>query len=224
MKVSVIVPTLNEADNIVTTLAPLQPWRQQGHEVVIADGGSQDETKALAHPLADQLIHAPRGRANQMNAGASASRGELLLFLHADTRLPAGALPAMLRAMETASWGRFDVRLSGSHPLLRMIEFMMNLRSRITAIATGDQAIFIHRALFERIGGFPELALMEDIAMSRELKRHGRPCCIRERVITSSRRWENNGILKTVWLMWNLRLAYFLGADPRRLAHRYRNE
>ncbi len=224
MKVSVIVPTLNEADNIVATLAPLQPWRQQGHEVIIADGGSQDETRTLASPLADQLIHAPRGRANQMNAGASASRGELLLFLHADTRLPAGALPAMLRAMETASWGRFDVRLSGSHPLLRMVEFMMNLRSRITAIATGDQAIFIHRALFERIGGFPELALMEDIAMSRELKHHGRPCCIRERVITSSRRWENNGILKTVWLMWNLRLAYFLGADPRRLAHRYRGK
>ena len=224
MKVSIIVPTLNEADTIVATLAPLQPWRQQGDEVIIADGGSQDETTALAHSLADRIIDAPRGRARQMNAGAGASRGELLLFLHADTRLPADALQTMVRAMETASWGRFDVCLSGTHPLLRMVEFMMNLRSRVTGIATGDQAIFIHRTLFERVGGFPELALMEDIAMSRELKRHGRPCCIRARVITSSRRWENNGILKTIWLMWNLRLAYFLGADPQRLAHRYRGK
>lgn len=223
MKLSIIIPTLDEADVIAATLTPLQALRRAGHEVVLADGGSRDATTTLAAPLVDKLLNVPRGRARQMNAGAGAAAGDWLLFLHADTLLPAHVDEIMADALAHARrrWGRFDVRLSGAQPTLRVIEATMNLRSRVTGIATGDQAIFVERALFVRVGGFPELALMEDIALSRMLKRHGPPLCLRARVVTSSRRWESRGILPTVLLMWRLRLAYFFGADPQRLVRRY---
>ncbi len=221
--ISIIIPVLNEAAGISAALQGLQPLRQAGHEIIVADGGSQDGTAALAAPLCDQLIHAPRGRARQMNAGAAAASGAVLLFLHADTCLPPGADELINAALADSKrrWGRFDLRLSGTHPALRLIETMMNLRSRLSGIATGDQCLFAARDLFERVGGFPDIALMEDIALSRTLKQHGRPLCLRARVVSSSRRWETRGILRTILLMWRLRLAYFFGADPQSLARDY---
>ncbi len=169
------------------------------------------------------MIVSPPGRAAQMNRGAAIAHGEILLFLHVDTRLPPNADRLITAALDGAGhrWGRFDVRLSGHHPLLRIVEGLMNLRSRLSGISTGDQAIFVRRADFESVGGFPDIALMEDIALSRRLKRLARPCCLRQRLVTSSRRWEANGIVRTIALMWWLRLAYFLGADPARLRKRY---
>ena len=217
--VSIVVPVLDEEGGIERSLAPLQDWRRAGAELVVVDGGSRDRTRELAAPLCDRLIAAPRGRAAQMNAGATASRGRLLLFLHADTHLPPGAralLEECARGPET--WGRFDVRLDGRHRFLPVIAALMNWRSRVTAVATGDQAIFVTRALFERCGGFPPQPLMEDIALSKRLRRVRPPRCLRARVTTSGRRWEQGGVLRTVLLMWGLRLAYFVGVDAGRLA------
>lgn len=224
MKLSIIIPTLNEAAVIRHTLLALQGLRQAGHEVIVVDGGSTDQSAALARPLADLVLHAPRGRAQQMNAGAQHATGNTLLFLHADTRLPkdAAALIAAGMKARAKSWGRFDLRLTGNHPVMRLIEFMINLRSRLSGIASGDQAIFVTKFLFCISGGFPEIGLMEDIALSRRLKRRcGAPLCLPDQVTTSSRRWERNGIVRTILLMWCLRLAYALGADPDHLARVY---
>ncbi|HET9700977.1 MAG TPA: TIGR04283 family arsenosugar biosynthesis glycosyltransferase, partial [Burkholderiales bacterium] len=200
--------------------------RERGCEVIVVDGGSADATAEAARLLADRVMSAPRGRAHQMNAGAAAAGGRVLLFLHADTELPPDAdrLIAAGLAASGRGWGRFDVRLSGAHPLLRVVERAMNFRSRLTGICTGDQAIFVRRDLFHAVGGFPSIALMEDIALSRKLKRRGPPLCLTQPVITSSRRWEENGVLATVLTMWQLRLRYFLGADPSRLAHTYEKQ
>jgi len=222
---SIIVPALDEAAAIEACLAPLQALRARGAEVVVVDGGSADRTAALAAPLADRVIDSPRGRARQMNAGAEASRGEALLFLHADTVLPDSADAAVRGAIESgARWGRFDVTIAGADPLLAVVGAMMNARSRLTGVATGDQAIFVRRDAFRAAGGFPDIPLMEDVALSKRLKRAGRPACLRARVVTSGRRWERHGTLRTVLLMWRLRLAYALGADPRQLAGRYGTE
>ena len=217
---SVIVPVLDEAACIEATLAPL---RARGCEVIVVDGGSRDATKALAAPWADRVIDSPRGRAAQMNAGARAARGDTLLFLHADTLLPGNASDAIRAGLGRSrrAWGRFDVDISGAGPLLKLVAIMMNARSRLTGIATGDQAMFMRRDAFDAVGGFPEIPLMEDIALSKALKRRSAPLCLRERVVTSGRRWERRGTLRTILLMWRLRLAYALGADPRRLARRY---
>lgn len=222
-RLSIVLPVLNEAAIIAPALARLQPLRERGAEVIVADGGSRDQTPALALPLADAVIRAATGRASQMNAGAAQARGEVLLFLHADTELPDGADALILEnVLRTgALWGRFDVRLSGSHPLLRLVERMMNWRSRLTGICTGDQAIFVTRDAFAGTGGFPEQQLMEDIAFSRRMKRLGPPLCLRPAAVTSSRRWERSGMLRTILLMWRLRLLYFLGADPGELARSY---
>jgi len=219
---SVIVPVLDEAATIAAHLAGLAALRRQGAELLVVDGGSSDGTPRLAQPLADRVLAAARGRAAQMNAGAAASRGEVLLFLHADTGLPPGA-PGLIRAALAAgaAWGRFDVRIDGPQPLLRVVERTMNWRSRLTGIATGDQAVFVRREVFERVGGFPDLPLMEDIALAKRLKRVGRPACVRQPVRTSARRWHRHGVLRTILLMWRLRTSYFFGADPRRLAIRY---
>lgn len=222
MSLSIIMPVLNEAGLIAAALTRLQPLRKQGAELIVVDGGSDDGTPERAEPLADRLIHASKGRAAQMNAGARAATGEILLFLHADTRLPEEADRILAAAFAAgAVWGRFDVRLSGGHPLFRVVAALMNERSRLTGIATGDQAMFVTREAFERVGGFPEIPLMEDIALSKALKRLARPVCLHDRVVASSRRWEERGILRTILLMWELRLRYFLGADPRDLVRRY---
>ena len=223
MKISIIIPVLNEAGIIAHTLSALQPWRAAGHELIVVDGGSDDATIALSELAVDRIIRSSRGRSRQMNAGARLAGGEVLLFLHADAFLPEGADQLIIDGLnrQGKSWGHFDVRLSGRHFLLRITECLMNWRSRLTGIATGDQGIFVQSRLFEAVGGVPEIELMEDIALSKTLKRQGKPLCLRHRILTSSRRWEKEGILRTILLMWSLRLAYFLGAHPRRLARFY---
>jgi rSAM/selenodomain-associated transferase 2 len=222
-RLSIVVPVLDEETGIAAMLQSLSAVRARGAEVIVIDGGSRDTTVALAQPLCDRLIAAPRGRAAQMNAGASAAHGEILLFLHADTRLPAEADRLILDGLAASgrAWGRFDVRIEGRHPLLPVIARTMNLRSRLTGIATGDQAMFVARSAFAATGGFPDMALMEDIALSRRLKRLGRPLCLRSCVATSGRRWEKHGVVRTILTMWRLRLAFFFGAAPAKLAVRY---
>ncbi|TFH86248.1 glycosyltransferase [Billgrantia azerbaijanica] len=221
-RLSVIIPTLNEAEGIEATLAGLRDLVRCGVEVVIADGGSRDATVALARPFAAQVIECPPGRARQMNAGARASHGDRLLFLHADTRLPERADRRVEQALSGPHcWGRFDVRLAGRHPLLPLIAFAMNRRSRLTGIATGDQALFMTRDAFEAVGGFPDQPLMEDIALSRRLKCLSPPACLRARVTTSGRRWEQHGAWATIRLMWRLRWRYWRGESAERLAREY---
>ena len=222
-RLSVIIPALNEAAGIGTTLAALAQMRERGAEVIVVDGGSSDDTIARAQPLADRVLAAPRGRAAQMNAGAAAATGDVLLFLHADSRLPADADRLILAAVGAAAeaWGRFDVAIEGRHPLLPVIAWFMNRRSRLTGIATGDQGLFVTRALFAAAGGYPPIALMEDVALSQALRARGAPRCLRERIVTSGRRWERHGVWRTMALMWRLRWAYWRGADPALLARRY---
>ena len=223
MSLSIIIPALNEAGHITATLDSLQPLRRRGAEIVVVDGGSSDITVALATPLADRTLSAPRGRASQMNAGAAVARGAVLLFLHADCVLPPEADRLIIDHLAAGNrhWGRFDVRLAGTHPLLRLIAFMMNWRSRLTGIATGDQGMFVTRERFVAAGQFPVIPLMEDVALSRKLKTRGRPACVRARIIASARRWEKHGVVRTVVLMWRLRVAYFFGVPPADLAIRY---
>lgn len=223
MNVSIIIPVLNEGSNLTKTLNSLQPYRQGGHEVIVVDGGSTDNSLALAGDVADQVIESAPGRAVQMNCGASVANGEVYLFLHADTVLPDKALDLITSVPQSGFyWGHFDIRLSSNRKIFRLIELMVNLRSRLTSIATGDQAMFIDAGLFKYIGGFPQIALMEDIAISRLLKNHAKPLCLKSTVITSSRRWETKGVIATVLLMWKLRLYYFLGVSPQKLSQLYR--
>jgi rSAM/selenodomain-associated transferase 2 len=221
VKISIIVPVLNEADHIVGLLSSLSALRTAGHEILAVDGGSTDRTSLLARPLCDRVITSPKGRALQMNAGARQATGDMFWFLHADSRLSPETLKAMPALLKEHGWGRFEVCLSGSQWGYRVIEHMMNLRSRITGIATGDQAIFVDRNLFWSVGGYPEIPLMEDIALSKRLRKKMRPAIIEHPLHTSSRRWEKNGLLTTVLLMWRLRLEYFLGMDPQHLAKKY---
>jgi len=216
------MPVLDEAAVLGPALEALAGVRARGAEVIVVDGGSRDGSARIAADQGCRVITAPRGRASQMNAGAGAASGSVLLFLHADTRLPADAYDAIGAALGGGkAWGRFDVAIEGRARLLGLVARMMNLRSRLTGIATGDQAIFVRREIFERVGGFPAIPLMEDVAISRALKRVGAPACLRERVVTSGRRWEKHGTLRTVFLMWRLRLAFALGADPGALARAY---
>ncbi|MBA3034562.1 MAG: TIGR04283 family arsenosugar biosynthesis glycosyltransferase [Gammaproteobacteria bacterium] len=222
IKLSIIVPMLNEAAGIVAALQALAPLRANGAEIIVVDGGSADHSVALATPFADQVVSSARGRASQMNAGAAIAHGTILLFLHADTRLPAEADKLVMQAIDAGrQWGRFDVRISGNSRWLPMVATMMNWRSRLSGIATGDQAMFVSREAFRAIGGFPEMPLMEDIALSRRLLDSGRPACLTAKVTTSGRRWEAQGVWRTILLMWRLRLRYFFGADPHQLAIEY---
>ncbi len=222
IKLSIITPTLNEADQIEQHLGNLQLLRQQGHEVVVVDGGSIDDTVSLVSPLCDQVCQSQQSRSIQMNRGTEVASGDCFVFLHADTVLPENFLESLssINGIEN-KWGRFDVRLSGRNSLFRVIESCMNSRSSFTGIVTGDQVVFIGKELFNRVGGYPEIALMEDIAISRLLNKFSKPIRIREKVITSSRRWENNGIVKTIIKMWLLRLLYLFHYDTNKLAKLY---
>ncbi len=218
----VVLPVLNEAQTLASRLQALQPLRQRGVRVIVVDGGSDDDTLAIAGTYADMALLAPRGRASQMNAGAAACPAEIFLFLHADTQLPDHADTLVRTALSSREvWGRFDVRIDSSRPLLRLVETLMNLRSRWSGIATGDQAMFVWYDVFSAVGGFPDIPLMEDIALSSALKRQSPPACLRDKVTTSARRWEQHGVLRTIVLMWWLRAAYFFGADPAQLALQY---
>ncbi|MGK0500022.1 MAG: rSAM/selenodomain-associated transferase 2 [Oceanicoccus sp.] len=219
---SIIIPVINEADRLAKLLSDLRQRLPYSVEILVADGGSSDNSLAEANRLADKAVLCSRGRALQMNAAAEHAAGEWLLFLHADTQLP-NEMAALLEQLSTRScdWGFFRVRLSGRQALLRLVERGMNLRSRLTHVATGDQCLFVRRSVFEQLAGFPELPLMEDVAMSKRLRAVSKPFIYATPVITSSRRWQQNGVIKTVLLMWLLRLAYFLGCQPRYLARLY---
>lgn len=222
MKLAIVVPVLNEAFSLAARLQALAPLRARGAELIVVDGGSTDATLTIARALADRVLQAPRGRASQLNAGAAATRADVLLFLHADTQLPEGADHLIIQALkEGRCWGRFNVRIEGRHPLLPVVAWFMNHRSRLTAIATGDQAVFVQRRLFESLGGFAVMPLMEDVDLSLRLKAIEAPACLRERVTTSGRRWDQQGFWRTVLLMWRLRAAHALGTDAYTLALRY---
>ena len=223
MKISFIVPVLNEAGYIAQTLMPLRQYREQGHEVIVIDGGSDDDSVSVAELHADKVLRGKSGRALQMNHGIEAAQGDVLLFLHADTRLPQDSVVKIINAMEDGYfWGRFNVRLSGDRFIFRIIERMMNLRSCLTGVATGDQAIFVSRESVDIIGHYPGLPLMEDVVFSKRLRSLGWPACVKSRVTTSSRRWEDNGILRTMLLMWRLRLLFIMGVPAEKLAKQYR--
>jgi len=223
VKLSIIIPVLNEQANLSQISSHLQSIRHQGHEVIIVDGGSTDSTLAISYEVADHVIISKTGRALQMNNGAAIASGNVFVFLHADTFLPDNAVKIISESMSEHTWGRFNVRLSSNRSVYRLIESLINLRSCFTSIVTGDQAMFIEKSLFDRVAGFPEIALMEDIEMSRKLKKIDRPVCIKQKVITSSRRWENRGVVTTVVLMWKLRLYYFFGVSPDKLNQLYRH-
>lgn len=222
MFVSIIIPALNEEDSIKELLLQLQPYRKQGHEVIVADGGSDDNTISISSALADKVIQSPPGRALQMNMGAENSDNEILWFLHADTLVPENAIEEIQQALNKNDWGRFNIKLSGSHILFRLIETMMNVRSCAFAIATGDQGIFVKRKIFKRVNEYSNIPLMEDVELSKKLKKVSKPVCLKETLITSSRRWEKNGISSTILLMWKLRFLYWLGVSPEYLAKQYK--
>ncbi|MDP2869387.1 TIGR04283 family arsenosugar biosynthesis glycosyltransferase [Methyloversatilis sp.] len=222
-RLSIVLPVLNEAATIGDALSRLPSADACDVEIIVADGGSRDETVAIAQAHGARVVRSLRGRALQMNIGAQVASGDVLLFLHADTQLPPDAVELIDRLIaDGAQWGRFDVRIDGRHPLLAVIATMMNLRSRLTGIATGDQAIFCSRGLFDSLDGYAPIALMEDIDFSTRARSRSRPACLSARVTTSGRRWERRGVLRTIMLMWRLRLRYFFGADPRDLVRDYR--
>jgi rSAM/selenodomain-associated transferase 2 len=222
-RISIVIPSLDEAANLARLL-PALAVAAPGRDVIVVDGGSRDRTADVVRAAGGvRYVASPRGRARQMNAGARVARGDVLLFLHADTRLPDGALPAVEHAMTDprVAGGRFDVRFDTARPVMRMVAWFINRRSRLSGIATGDQAIFVRRSVFEALGGYPDIPLMEDVELSRRLRRHGRLACLRERVTTSARKWEQEGPLRTILLMWLVRSLYFCGVPPDRLHRLY---
>jgi len=220
--VAVVIPLLNEAVALPQLLQGLREC--DADELVLVDGGSSDETQEILQESGLRWLTSKCGRGAQMNAGVRVCESEIILFLHADTDISSSHIDILreLAAKPAYVGGRFDVRLSGAHPALRVIEWFINLRSRLSRISTGDQAMFVRRDVFEAMGGFADIALMEDIEFSRRLKRLGRIACIRRTVCTSSRRWERHGIIRTMLLMWRLRLFYWLGVPAERLARIYR--
>ena len=213
---------LNEAAAIASTLVALRRGAPDA-EIVVVDGGSIDASVAQARPLCDALIVASRGRARQMNAGARASHGDAIAFVHADTIVPPTFAADIASALSdsAAVGGRFDVELDDRAIPYRIIGAMISLRSRLSRTGTGDQAIFVRRAIFDRLGGFPELELCEDLEFSRRMKRAGRVACLRARVTTSARRWNRDGVVRTVVRMWLIRAMYLLGVPPARLKRMY---
>lgn len=221
-EISIIIPTLNEEIGITRFLNKLQYLRPQC-ELIVVDGGSGDDTVLLAESYVDELVRSDPGRALQMNVGAAFASAPVVLFLHADTYLPDDAVEQIQQAIEQGyQWGRFDIRLTGNHPMLTIVSWLMNIRSRWTGISTGDQALFIQTKLFEQLNGFADIVLMEDIELSSRLKHQGKPCNVKSKVTSSGRRWISFGIFKTIALMWWLRLQYFFDVNPKYLAQLYK--
>jgi rSAM/selenodomain-associated transferase 2 len=221
---SIIIPVLNDAQSLMNLLEQLQPAREMGHEVIVVDGGSYDAPETVCNDRVDCFLSAQAGRAVQMNRGAAKASGEILWFLHADGKLNIESCISQIMILHESGkiWGRFDIRLSGNDRRFRIIETLMNWRSAITGIATGDQGIFVNRKTFEHMNGFAQIPLMEDIEISKRLKKFSSPLLCSQKIMTSSRRWEKNGIFRTVLLMWYLRLAYAMGTSPERLSKHYR--
>jgi rSAM/selenodomain-associated transferase 2 len=221
MRISVIVPVLNEEKSIAASLMELQ--RLKPEEMIIVDGGSSDETREICQRFGVELYPSPPGRARQMNFGAQRATGDVLLFLHADTRLPPSAFDDIRTALQDRKvlGGRFDIQLDSPRPLVKLIGFMISLRSRLSKVGTGDQAIFVRRETFAELSGYPDIPLMEDVAFSRALKRRGAVACLRSRVVSSARRWEMDGIVRTILKMWTLKTLYLLGISPVRLKRYY---
>ncbi|MCA3003619.1 MAG: TIGR04283 family arsenosugar biosynthesis glycosyltransferase [Rhodocyclaceae bacterium] len=218
MNLSIIIPAHNEAEQIAQSLVPLQSFRARGAEVIVVDGGSNDQTVSQSEPLADRVVISPKGRATQMNAGATVARGGVLLFLHADSILPNNADLLIASAIESGqTWGRFDVNIRGTHFMLSIVAWFMNRRSRLSGISTGDQGLFVTRPAFDRVGGFPSQPLMEDVEICKRLRKLTPPACLSARLSTSGRRWEKNGVWRTIFLMWKLRFQYWRGANPGEL-------
>ncbi|WP_201551295.1 TIGR04283 family arsenosugar biosynthesis glycosyltransferase [Psychrobacter sp. DD43] len=238
IKLSIVIPLLNEADNLPKLMGHLAHLNPAPYQVILVDGGSTDNSVAIAKELIEslidsspsvisgqvidwQIIESTAGRALQMNAGAELAMGDVLLFLHADTQLPNHAIADITSAVRQAAWGRFDVRLESSTWMLKVVSQMMNWRSRFSGIATGDQAIFIKKSLFEQLGGYPQQPLMEDIELCKRLKAVGKPACLRSKVITSARRWQQYGTWRTIGLMWHLRFDYWRGVSADNIKQRY---
>jgi len=220
--ISVIIPTLNEAENIERLLQSLQPLRQQGHEIIVVDGGSTDNTRALSAPLCDHHLQQLKGRARQMNAGAAIAQGDWLWFVHADSELPDALwqqFPASAQA--SSAWGWFQVKISASQPLLKLVAAMMNIRSRLSSVSTGDMGQFVSRKLFRQVGGFADMPLMEDIQLSKTLRKIQPPTVLPGPIVTSARRWQQQGVVRTIILMWRLRLLFWLGVPASRLQKSY---
>lgn len=224
MRLSIIVPVLDEASQLPDLFEHLRPLQRAGCEIIFSDGGSTDGSVKLAQASGFPVIIAPRGRARQMNAGAAGATGDVLLFLHADTRLPECADHLVIKALTSGEhcWGRFNVRITGRSFMLGVIGRMMNWRSRLGGIATGDQALFVRRDVFEHLKGYPDQPLMEDVELCKRLLRFSRPACITRCVETSGRRWETAGVWRTILLMWWLRWAYWRGVSAIELAKTYR--
>ena len=226
MQISIIIPTLNEARGICTTLQALQSARSSGLQIVLSDGGSTDDTVLIARSLVDRVVDSKPGRAAQMNSGAAQATGEVLWFLHADTMLQPNSVAALCQAvkdqLEPEFWGRFDIQLDATDWIYRIIETLMNWRSRLTSVTTGDQGLFVSRQLHMRLGGFSSQPLMEDIEYSKRLRGVCKPINLSAIIITSARRWKQKGVIRTIVLMWWLRLAYVCGVSPEKLAQWYR--
>ncbi|MCA2998993.1 MAG: TIGR04283 family arsenosugar biosynthesis glycosyltransferase [Rhodocyclaceae bacterium] len=218
MNLSIIIPAQNEAEQIAQSLAPLQSFRARGAEVIVVDGGSTDQTVSQSEPLSDRVVISPKGRATQMNAGATVAHGGVLLFVHADSILPNNADLLIASAIESGqTWGRFDVSIRGTHFMLPIVAWFMNRRSRLSGISTGDQGLFVTQHAFDRVGGFPSQPLMEDVEICKRLRKLTPPACLSARMSTSGRRWEKNGVWRTIFLMWKLRFQYWRGANPGEL-------
>ena len=219
---SIIIPVLNEAQLIKVRLTRLQPLRRLGHEVILVDGGSADQSVDLAQSLVDRIVNSERGRSAQMNAGAAVARHSLLVFLHLDTQLP-GQFESQLKAFQTSDcdWGFSLVQFDATGCGFKLIAWFMNHRSRLTRVCTGDQVLCVKHTTFKQIGGFAAIALMEDVEISKRLRKISTPFIFSAPVLACSRKWQREGVWRTVMLMWRLRFAYFLGADPQRLSEQY---
>ena len=233
LNTSIIIPLLNEVDNLPQLIAHITRLQPAPQQVILVDGGSTDGSITVAKHLIKDLLATTQsvidwhivvstaGRARQMNAGAKLATGDVLMFLHADTQLPIEAISEVQQATTQYSWGRFDVCLDSCHPLLKVVGIMINQRSRLVSIATGDQAIFIKKSVFEQLGGYTEQPLMEDVELCKRLKKIARPACLYSKVTTSARRWQQHGTWRTIFLMWHLRFDYWRGVSPDVLKQRY---